>query len=449
VRTFGIGAAGHRAWRPLLAVASLALCVWGMASWAYFSSGSARASADGGFRAVDSHIAVQVDGEWYIVAIEFLMEDDGHGVFADKVAAAKSSIINRFPGAVALDEEGASAQFVQSGFSWTGSPSWSYNSAGKPGALTGDQQAIQAAAAVWGAAGTSFHFSGGGTSSAGTGACSGGGLDGVNNVGWVQQSGSILAVTCTWYQSSGSPHPAIEFDMEISPGWTWTTGGGTIVDLQSVITHEFGHAAGLNHSADSSAVMYFSYTAGTVKQALTADDLAGIQAIYGGGSPTPTPTASGTATSTPTRTPTPAPTSTPTPGGGQPPPPAPPPSSTATPVPSSTTAAAPSATASPTATPVKTPTPAPAATATPTPRPSLPLQPGSNLLTWPGGSVSPATAISANSGINAVYSWDPAAGSWKRFFPGVPDYVNSLRTLEQGGAYWFVAKGQNSLPYVP
>jgi hypothetical protein len=50
-------------------------------------------------------------------------------------------------------------------------------------------------------------------------------------------------------------------------------------DLQTVVAHEFGHALGLGESSVSTAVMYGTYNG--IKQALTSDDIAGIQSIYG------------------------------------------------------------------------------------------------------------------------------------------------------------------------
>lgn len=59
------------------------------------------------------------------------------------------------------------------------------------------------------------------------------------------------------------------------------------MDLQAVLTHEFGHVLGLAHSADPEAVMFTS--TGTVRQRRpTMDDRTGLAAIYGGvEAPTP------------------------------------------------------------------------------------------------------------------------------------------------------------------
>jgi hypothetical protein len=50
-------------------------------------------------------------------------------------------------------------------------------------------------------------------------------------------------------------------------------------DLMTVVAHEFGHALGLGESSVSTAVMYGTYNG--IKQALTSDDIAGLQSIYG------------------------------------------------------------------------------------------------------------------------------------------------------------------------
>jgi hypothetical protein len=436
----------NRRW--LLAVVALMLLPWGAAAFALSGvAPSARADTSIQFHDEDLYLAYQQDGAWVYVKIDMFMFDDGKGDYAAALNNAKASYLSRFAGAVEIPEGGVGAEYVTSGF-WYSSrhPSWGYNSAGKPGALSGEQPAIAAGAAAWGSIGVNFSFTGGGASGGGTGACGGvGGGDGASTVGWGDQPGSVLAVTCTLYSFSSPFNNASEFDMQIDPNWTWTTGGSPTIDLQSVVTHEFGHALGLGHTGVSSAVMYASYTQGTLKRTLQADDIAGATAIYGatgGGStptntPTNTPTPGGTSqpTNTPTRTPTPGgspspqgtPTNTPGSGGG-----------TLTPTP----------TGAATATSTSTPTPTPGAS--PTPTNSLPLVPGANLLAWPGGDAPPAEALDGQgAGLRIVYSYDPATGAWLRYGPGLPSFLNNLKLLRRGQAYWFIASGPAQIPFVP
>jgi len=52
-------------------------------------------------------------------------------------------------------------------------------------------------------------------------------------------------------------------------------------DLQAILTHEVGHFIGIAHSAESSAVMFSSYSPGSTSQRkLTADDIDAVCAIY-------------------------------------------------------------------------------------------------------------------------------------------------------------------------
>lgn len=52
-------------------------------------------------------------------------------------------------------------------------------------------------------------------------------------------------------------------------------------DLQAILTHEVGHFIGVAHSSDSSAVMYASYSPGSIAQRkLTDDDAEAVCAIY-------------------------------------------------------------------------------------------------------------------------------------------------------------------------
>ncbi len=178
----------------------------------------------------------------------------------------------------------------------------------------------------------------------------------------------------------------------------------------------------------------------------------------GGGQPTATPTQS-LPTSTPTQSqgggsgpqPTqPLPTSTPTQpanqgGGGQTPPTPPLPTSTPTTKPPTVTAT-PTGTSTPTpsATPTKTPSATPTTGA---PGNSLPLSPGANFVAWPGNTMNPADAFKGNTTVAVVYEWDPVAGEWKRYFPGLPAFLNNLTSMKQGGAYWVIAKTKASLSF--
>ena len=62
--------------------------------------------------------------------------------------------------------------------------------------------------------------------------------------------------------------------------WQATSNPGGI-SLLDVAIHELGHGFGLDHSEDQSAIMYASYDSNNIKTTLRADDIAGIQELYG------------------------------------------------------------------------------------------------------------------------------------------------------------------------
>ncbi|MCA9844730.1 MAG: CAP domain-containing protein [Dehalococcoidia bacterium] len=168
--------------------------------------------------------------------------------------------------------------------------------------------------------------------------------------------------------------------------------------------------------------------------------------------PTATPTNTpvqqgGSPTATPTNTPVPptaTPTNTPGSGGGgnTPTPPTPPPPPTATPT---RTPSGSGSTATPTVTSSPTPTKTSTSPATPTattPAGSLPLVPGSsNLVGWPGAEGDPETALAPIAkSIEIVFRWNAVTGEWERYGPGLPWYVNSLKKLKPGEAYWVITR---------
>jgi hypothetical protein len=87
--------------------------------------------------------------------------------------------------------------------------------------------------------------------------------------------------------------------------WNWDDGPGTIGsrwDIQGVMSHEYGHALGLGHSATGTATMAPSGSPGqTSLRSIEADDIAGVQCVYGvagGTKPMITATAANTMTNT-------------------------------------------------------------------------------------------------------------------------------------------------------
>jgi hypothetical protein len=91
--------------------------------------------------------------------------------------------------------------------------------------------------------------------------------------------GGVLAHT--FYPAPLNAEP-VAGDMHFDADESWRIGADT--DVFSVALHEIGHALGLGHSDQPGAVMYAYYHLAT---GLTADDIVGVQALYGpsGGTP--------------------------------------------------------------------------------------------------------------------------------------------------------------------
>jgi len=86
-------------------------------------------------------------------------------------------------------------------------------------------------------------------------------------------AGGVLAHA--FYPQGG----AIAGDMHFDEAETWSVGSSPGVDLITVAAHELGHALGLAHSTVPGALMAAYYNG--KHRSLEADDIAGIQSLYG------------------------------------------------------------------------------------------------------------------------------------------------------------------------
>lgn len=75
-------------------------------------------------------------------------------------------------------------------------------------------------------------------------------------------------------------------EIHFSESVYWSIGGLPGYDFLTVATHEIGHALGLGHSEIKGSLMYADYQG---KNTLQADDIAGIQFLYGPVSAVPEP----------------------------------------------------------------------------------------------------------------------------------------------------------------
>ncbi|HVK19815.1 MAG TPA: RICIN domain-containing protein [Actinokineospora sp.] len=101
------------------------------------------------------------------------------------------------------------------------------------------------------------------------------------NCGDTDMTGGTLA-HCDYppgcgYYGNAIPRPLHFDDQEHA----WGLGTASAYDVESIALHEIGHFLGLQHSSDTSAVMYaYAPSAGSTKRVLTTDDIEGIRKLY-------------------------------------------------------------------------------------------------------------------------------------------------------------------------
>jgi hypothetical protein len=108
--------------------------------------------------------------------------------------------------------------------------------------------------------------------------------DWVNVVDWGSYRKGVIAVTMIWrYVATGD---IAEVDMKLNTKYAWSLDGEEKkMDIQNIVTHEFGHWAGLDdlyNPEDAFLTMYgYSGYAVTYQQTLGLGDQLGIRAVYG------------------------------------------------------------------------------------------------------------------------------------------------------------------------
>lgn len=118
--------------------------------------------------------------------------------------------------------------------------------------------------------------------------------DGQNIIAWGRTSGSALAITYTWYNTTTKKAVEIDTIMNQKFPWAWsdpntwgsnpTCAFANAYDAQDILTHELGHTFGLTDhytSAYTNNTMYgYGSKQETKKDTLTNGDVSGVQALY-------------------------------------------------------------------------------------------------------------------------------------------------------------------------
>jgi len=106
--------------------------------------------------------------------------------------------------------------------------------------------------------------------------------DGYNVISWGYYRSGVIAVTYIWY----SDDRIIETDTRLNTYYRWSLSGeARKMDVQNIMTHEFGHWCGLDDLYDDKdywLTMYGYASYGeTYKRTLGSGDILGLKAVYG------------------------------------------------------------------------------------------------------------------------------------------------------------------------
>ena len=243
-------------------------------------------------RTVDLRV---LDASGRTVTMHFLIRADSDG---QALEAARAAAVRLNPAAGAMKSEGdANAQYAPWGWHWADDEiavAVAYNAAGAPAGLT--TAPVVNALRTWSDVPGSrfvFQYAGPTEATAGTHASR---FDGANVISWMDLdcgAGCVLGVT-----SKVDDLHEIDIVLNSSPLARIGDGANGSLDLETIVLHEAGHLAGLEHSCQpliglctvdqGEAIMFFRYRG--IHRSLGADDIAGLISVYpAAGSPQAAP----------------------------------------------------------------------------------------------------------------------------------------------------------------
>lgn len=207
---------------------------------------------------------------------------------ADALAAAIGALALIAPAAQIVEPDSSSVEAQWAPWTWKWLPSEipvdvAYNPTGAPPPV--GPPVVVAGLHAWSKVETSsFRFRYGGVTE-NTATILNFGPDGENVISWAWLdcvAGCVLGIT-----SKGVAHE-VDMVLNSNPAAAEQLGVGTSVDWQTVILHELGHMAGLEHSCpvpfgpcsatEADAVMYYQYRG--ILRKLASDDVLGLSALY-------------------------------------------------------------------------------------------------------------------------------------------------------------------------